>query len=88
MAQGVLILRRFVNEPPACQRAGPSRDLAVIQHSGAIVDPITAHFIEMGRDRVDGVGRARFTVLAATKKPDGTLEANRINVGRDGVVPQ
>jgi len=31
---------------------------------------------------------ARFTVLAATKKPDGTLEASRINVGRDGVVPQ
>ena len=31
---------------------------------------------------------ARFTVLAASKKPDGTLEANRINVGRDGVVPQ
>ena len=31
---------------------------------------------------------ARFTVLAATKKPDGTLEASRINVGRDGVLPQ
>ena len=31
---------------------------------------------------------APFTVQAATKKPDGTLEANRINVGRDGVVPQ
>jgi hypothetical protein len=31
---------------------------------------------------------ARFTVLAATKKPDGMLETNRINVGRDGVVPQ
>src|SRR5437879_11331390 len=31
---------------------------------------------------------ARFTVLAATKKPDGTLEASRINVGRDGVVPE
>jgi len=31
---------------------------------------------------------ARFTVLAATKKPDGTLEASRINVGRAGVVPQ
>src|SRR6266568_3098660 len=30
----------------------------------------------------------RFTVLAATQRPDGTLEANRINVGRDGVVPQ
>ena len=31
---------------------------------------------------------ARLTVPAATKMPDGTLEANRINVGRDGVVPQ
>ena len=31
---------------------------------------------------------AAFTVLAATKKPDGTLEAARINVGRDGIVPQ
>ena len=31
---------------------------------------------------------ARFTVLAATRKPDGTMEASRINVGRDGVVPQ
>jgi len=30
---------------------------------------------------------ARFTVPAATKRPDGTLEANRINVGRDGIVP-
>ena len=29
-----------------------------------------------------------FTVLAATKKPDGTFSAARINVGRDGVVPQ
>ena len=31
---------------------------------------------------------ARFTVIAATRKPDGTLEANRIDVGRDGVAPQ
>ena len=31
---------------------------------------------------------AAFTVTAATKKPDGTLESARINVGRDGVVPQ
>ena len=31
---------------------------------------------------------ARFTVLAATRRPDGTLEASRINVGRDGLVPQ
>src|SRR5947207_8847441 len=31
---------------------------------------------------------AAFTVVAATKKPDGSYEAGRINVGRDGVVPQ
>jgi outer membrane lipoprotein SlyB len=31
---------------------------------------------------------AKFTVLSAVKKPDGTFEANRINVGRDGVTPQ
>ena len=31
---------------------------------------------------------ARFTVLAATRKPDGTFETSRINVGRDGAVPQ
>jgi hypothetical protein len=31
---------------------------------------------------------ARVTVSAPVKKPDGTLEASRINVGRDGVVPQ
>ena len=31
---------------------------------------------------------AHYTVLAATKKPDGTFSAARINVGRDGTVPQ
>jgi hypothetical protein len=31
---------------------------------------------------------ARVTATSAVKKPDGTLEAARINVGRDGVVPQ
>jgi hypothetical protein len=38
--------------------------------------------------RADLKPGARFTVLAATRKPDGTLEASRINVGRGGVVPQ
>jgi hypothetical protein len=31
---------------------------------------------------------ARYTVLAATKKADGSFEAARINVGRDGATPQ
>ena len=31
---------------------------------------------------------AAFTVVAAVKKPDGSFDINRINVGRDGVVPR
>ncbi len=31
---------------------------------------------------------AHIAILGASKKPDGTLEAARINVGRGGVVPQ
>jgi len=54
-----------------------------------IVDPPNVPIV---RYEVGGKGDlkagARFTVIAATRKPDGTLEANRINVGRDGVVPQ
>jgi hypothetical protein len=30
---------------------------------------------------------ASIAVMNATKKPDGTLEASRINVGRDGITP-
>jgi len=47
--------------------------------------PITRYEIGGKADLKPG---ARFTVIAATKKSDGTLETNRINVGRDGVVPQ
>jgi hypothetical protein len=31
---------------------------------------------------------AAFSVIAATKQPDGSFNINRINVGRDGVVPR
>jgi hypothetical protein len=31
---------------------------------------------------------AAILIVAASKKPDGSLEANRVNVGRGGVVPQ
>lgn len=31
---------------------------------------------------------AAFTVLRAVKKPDGSFDIDRINVGRDGVVPR
>lgn len=38
-------------------------------------------------NRADLKPGAHFTV-AATKKPDGTFDTSRINVGRDGAVPQ
>jgi hypothetical protein len=47
--------------------------------------PIVRYEIGRPTDLKPGV---HFTVLAATKKSDGTFEASRINVGRDGVVPQ
>jgi catecholate siderophore receptor len=51
------------------------------------VAPESARSYEIG-GKADLKPGTKFTVLAATKKPDGTLEASRINVGRDGVEPQ
>ena len=31
---------------------------------------------------------AAFSIVAAVKKPDGSFDISRINVGRDGVVPR
>src|SRR5262245_11898011 len=39
-------------------------------------------------DRSDLKPGAAVTILRAEKKPDGTLETARVNVGRNGVVPQ
>ena len=47
--------------------------------------PIVRYEIGGAGDLKAGVA---FTVLAATKQPDGSYTAPRINVGRDGVVPQ
>src|SRR5215469_4587980 len=47
--------------------------------------PIVRYEIGSASDLKPGVS---FTVLAATKKPDGTFAVPRINVGRDGLVPQ
>lgn len=47
--------------------------------------PIVRYEIGSASDLKAG---AAFTVTAATKKPDGSYTAARINVGRDGTVPQ
>jgi hypothetical protein len=39
-------------------------------------------------DKSDLKSGAAVTILSATKKPDGALETTRVNVGRNGAVPQ
>jgi hypothetical protein len=46
--------------------------------------PVVRYVIGTKADLKPG---AHFTIISATKKPDGTLETARVNVGRDGVVP-
>jgi hypothetical protein len=72
--------------------AGVDGSTMTVKYKGGekkIVIPSNAPILryEIG-SQADLKAGARFTVIAATKKPDGTLEASRINVGRDGVVPQ
>jgi hypothetical protein len=54
----------------------------IVVPSGA---PIVRY--EIG-DRSDLKPGAAFTILSAVKKSDGTFQTNRVNVGRDGAVPQ
>jgi hypothetical protein len=47
--------------------------------------PVVSYVIGSRDDLKPG---AHFTIIAAVPKSDGTLEAGRVNVGRNGVVPQ
>ena len=47
--------------------------------------PIVSYLIGSREDLKPG---AHVTILNAAKKADGTLETTRVNVGRNGVVPQ
>jgi hypothetical protein len=72
--------------------AGVEGSTITVKYTGGekkIIVPPNAPIVryEIGGKADLGPG-AHFTVLAATKRPDGTFETNRINVGRDGAVPQ
>ena len=54
----------------------------------AIITPETQITTNVPGDKSELKPGANIRIAAATKKPDGTLEASRISVGRDGVVPQ
>jgi hypothetical protein len=72
--------------------AGVEGSTITVKYTGGekkIIVPETAPIVryEIG-GKADLKPGAHFTVLAATKTPDGTFETSRINVGRDGAVPQ
>ena len=59
-------------------------ELNLPTNSGHSLEMLSENIFIAPKQLVPGAG----SLLAATKKPGGTLEANRLNVGRDGVVPQ
>ena len=52
-----------------------------------VITPETQIVASLPGDRSELKPGASILITQAVKKPDGTLEAARINVGRDGVVP-
>ena len=64
----------------------------VVKYKGGEKKIVVGPQVPVVRYEIGGPGDlkagAHFTVTAATQGADGALEASRINVGRDGVVPQ
>jgi hypothetical protein len=52
-----------------------------------VVPPETPIVTFVASDRSEVKAGTRIIIFGATKKDDGTLEANRVNVGRDGITP-
>ena len=52
-----------------------------------VVPPWTPIVTFLPGDKSELKPGAKIIIFGATKKDDGTLEANRVNVGRDGITP-
>jgi hypothetical protein len=52
-----------------------------------VVPPETPIVTFVAGDKSELKPGAKIIIFSATRKDDGTLEANRINVGRDGITP-
>jgi hypothetical protein len=52
-----------------------------------VVPPGTPIVIFLPGDRSELKPGVKIIIFGATRKDDGTLEANRVNVGRDGITP-
>ncbi len=52
-----------------------------------VVPPDTPVVTFVASDKSEVKAGAKLIIFGAAKKQDGTLEANRVNVGRDGITP-
>lgn len=52
-----------------------------------LVPPGTPIVTFVASDKAEVKAGAKIIIFGAVKKDDGTLEANRVNVGRDGITP-
>jgi hypothetical protein len=52
-----------------------------------VVPPDTPIVTFVASDKSEVKAGSKIIIFGATKKDDGTLEANRVNVGRDGITP-
>jgi hypothetical protein len=52
-----------------------------------VVPPETPIVTFVASDKSEVKAGAKIIIFGAVKKDDGTLEANRVNVGRDGITP-
>ena len=52
-----------------------------------VVPPDTPVVTFVASDKSEVKPGAKIIIFGATKKDDGTMEANRVNVGRDGITP-
>src|SRR5262245_33568001 len=52
-----------------------------------LVPPDTPTVTFVASDKPEGKPGAKIIIFGAAKKDDGSLEANRVNVGRDGITP-
>ncbi len=52
-----------------------------------VVPPDAAIVTFVASDKSEVKAGAKLIIFGAVKKDDGTLEANRVNVGRDGITP-
>jgi len=52
-----------------------------------LVPPATPIVTFVAGDKSEMKPGVKVIIFGAAKKEDGTLEANRVNVGRDGITP-